>query len=99
LRATALVVLDKILQRFQTVFGPFSETTMTSNRPSKNQVPAEGIREKIHEIIFEADTPAGIVFDVTLLVAIVLSVIVICLLSIYCRFCLNIYYLFRGSRG
>ena len=79
MRATALAALDKILQRFQTVFGPFSETTMTSNRPSKNQAPAEGIREKIHEIIFEADTPWGIVFDVGLLIAIVLSVIVICL--------------------
>ena len=52
---------------------------MTSKRPPSKQAPAEGIREKIHEIIFEADTPAGIVFDVGLLIAIVLSVIVICL--------------------
>ncbi len=52
---------------------------MTSNRPSSEQTPPEGIREKIHEIIFEADTPAGIVFDVALLFAIVLSVVVICL--------------------
>jgi voltage-gated potassium channel len=32
------------------------------------------IREKIHEIIFEADTPAGKLFDVLLLFAILLSV-------------------------
>jgi len=43
---------------------------MTSKRPPSKQAPAEGIREKIHEIIFEADTPV---------IAIVLSVIVICL--------------------
>jgi len=32
-------------------------------------------RERLHEIIFEADTPAGKTFDVALLIAIVLSVI------------------------
>lgn len=36
-------------------------------------------REKIHEIIFEADTPAGKAFDVTLLVLIIASVIAVML--------------------
>ncbi len=39
-------------------------------------------RDKIHEIIFEADTPLGKLFDVTLLVAIILSVIVVMLESV-----------------
>jgi voltage-gated potassium channel len=32
-------------------------------------------RQRLHEIIFEADTPAGKAFDVALLVAILLSVL------------------------
>lgn len=36
-------------------------------------------KEKIHEIIFEADTPMGKVFDITLMVAIIASVIVVML--------------------
>jgi len=39
-------------------------------------------REKLHEIIFEADTKAGKLFDVILLVSIVLSVIVVMLDSV-----------------
>lgn len=35
-------------------------------------------RERLHEIIFEADTPAGIAFDVFLLIAILVSVIATC---------------------
>ena len=41
-----------------------------------------GIRAKIHEIIFEADTPAGKMFDIALLVAIVLSVAAVLLESV-----------------
>ena len=37
------------------------------------------LKEKLHEIIFEADTPAGKAFDVTIMVLIVLSVIVVML--------------------
>ena len=40
------------------------------------------LRDRIHEIIFEADTPAGKAFDVTLLILIVLSVIVVSLETI-----------------
>lgn len=36
-------------------------------------------KEKIHEIIFEADTPMGKAFDITLMVAIIASVIVVML--------------------
>lgn len=39
-------------------------------------------REKIHEIIFEADTPAGKAFDIGLLVFIMLSLIVVMLDSV-----------------
>ena len=39
-------------------------------------------REKIHEIIFEADTPAGKLFDVVLIVCIIASVLVVMLDSV-----------------
>ena len=39
-------------------------------------------KEKIHEIIFEADTPAGKAFDIVLLVAILASVLVVMLESV-----------------
>jgi len=41
-----------------------------------------GVRQRIHEIIFEADTPAGKLFDVLLIVSIVVSVTVVMLDSI-----------------
>lgn len=47
---------------------------------SQNDKP-EGWREKLHEIIFEADTPAGKFFDVALLISIVLSIVVVILES------------------
>ena len=40
------------------------------------------LKEKIHEIIFEADTPAGKAFDIVLLVLIVASVLVVTLESV-----------------
>lgn len=43
--------------------------------------PAPGWRRRLHEIIFEADTPAGRAFDVGLLVAILLSVFAVLLES------------------
>ena len=39
-------------------------------------------RSRLHEIIFEADTPAGKVFDVALLAAILLSVMAVMLESV-----------------
>ncbi|HEX8825759.1 MAG TPA: ion transporter [Archangium sp.] len=46
------------------------------------QSPPPGIRARLHEIIFEADTPAGRAFDVGLLVAILLSVLAVILESV-----------------
>ena len=40
------------------------------------------LRARLHEVIFEADTPAGRLFDLLLLVAIVVSVIVVMLESV-----------------
>jgi voltage-gated potassium channel len=40
------------------------------------------LKEKVHEIIFEADTPMGKLFDVVLLIAILLSVIIVMLESV-----------------
>ena len=39
-------------------------------------------RHKIHEIIFEADTPAGKIFDLSLLILILLSVLAVMLESV-----------------
>ena len=39
-------------------------------------------RRKIHEVIYEADTPAGKIFDVTLLVVIIISLILVMLESV-----------------
>ncbi len=51
---------------------------------SKNSTPTarERLRRRLHTIIFEADTPAGRAFDVGLLVAIVISLLVVILESI-----------------
>lgn len=40
------------------------------------------VREKIHEIIFEADTPMGRLFDILLLIVIAISVIIVMLESV-----------------
>lgn len=47
-----------------------------------SKTPEKGIREKIHEVIFEADTRWGAIFDIGLLVAIVISVVVTCLATV-----------------
>ena len=48
----------------------------------KTKKPIQGWRLKLHEIIFEADTPAGKAFDVALLIFILLSVAVVMLDSV-----------------
>ena len=45
-------------------------------QPKGDRSPA-GWRLRLHEIIFEADTPAGKLFDIILIVAIILSVIAV----------------------
>ena len=56
----------------------------TFDKPKADPEPGSTNRfkEKIHEIIFEADTPAGMAFDVFLLVAILLSILPVCLDSV-----------------
>ncbi|MEZ6047569.1 MAG: ion transporter [Planctomycetaceae bacterium] len=53
----------------------------TSNSDQADQ-PTRTWREKWYEIIFEADTPAGKLFDVVLLVVILLSVLIVMLESV-----------------
>jgi voltage-gated potassium channel len=50
--------------------------------PSDPGLGSHGLRERLHEIIFEADTPAGKAFDVALLWVIVLSVVAVMLDSV-----------------
>ena len=42
----------------------------------------QGWQRRLHEIIFEADTPAGKTFDILLLLTIVMSIIVVMLDSV-----------------
>lgn len=48
----------------------------------KNSNPSHSIRRRLHEIIFEADTPAGKLFDVLLILSIVISVVLVMLDSV-----------------
>lgn len=48
----------------------------TKPQPKGNRKPADW-RLRLHEIIFEADTPAGKVFDILLIIAIVLSIVTV----------------------
>lgn len=49
---------------------------------SKNAFPPRITRRRLHEIIFEADTPEGRLFDTALIVSIVMSVILVMLDSV-----------------
>jgi len=53
-------------------------TNVKSRRPDDER----SWRQKVYEIVFEADTPAGVLFDVVLLGAIFLSVMVVMLESV-----------------
>jgi len=48
----------------------------------RNKQKRESLRDLIHEVIFEADTPAGKAFDILLLIFILLSVLVVVLESV-----------------
>ena len=48
--------------------------------PKSNQ--SKNWREKVHEIIYEADTPAGKLFDVLLLIVIIISILLVMLESV-----------------
>ncbi|MDA3903204.1 MAG: ion transporter [Desulfuromusa sp.] len=58
---------------------------MPESKPKSDHL----LRHRLHEIIFEADTPAGKLFDVVLILSIVISVIVVMLDSVVA---LNIQY-------
>lgn len=60
---------------------PAPKTTKKNGRRRSNR-PRNPIKERIHEIIFEAETPAGKAFDVALLVLICLSVLAVILESV-----------------
>ena len=47
-----------------------------------NKKTAMPFRARLHEIIFEADTPAGKLFDVLLILSIIISVILVMLDSV-----------------
>lgn len=49
---------------------------------ARKDIPLAPWRKKIHEIIFEADTPVGKLFDVLLLIAILLSTVAVMLESV-----------------
>lgn len=50
--------------------------------PAAERPPASGLRRRLYEVIFEAETPAGRGFDVALLVLILLSVLAVLLESV-----------------
>ncbi len=50
--------------------------------PERKPQSSSSLRQRLHEIIFEADTPAGKLFDVVLILSIILSVIVVMLDSV-----------------
>ena len=51
---------------------------MNTNKKNGNDSNS-ALKHRIHEIIFEADTAMGLLFDILLLIAILLSVVVVCL--------------------
>jgi voltage-gated potassium channel len=58
---------------------PLTDSYADTDAPPAHRSP---LRAKIHEIIFEADTPPGKAFDVVLLVLIVLSIVAVSLESV-----------------
>lgn len=61
---------------------PEPKNLASSQKSSDEPIVLSSHREKIHEIIFEDDTFWGMFFDVALLVAIMTSIIVICLQTV-----------------
>ena len=55
-----------------------TDQTVRPGEPSR----LHGWRAKVHEVIFEADTPAGKAFDILLIVAILFSVVIVSLESV-----------------
>ncbi|MEM7038722.1 MAG: ion transporter [Bacteroidota bacterium] len=55
---------------------------LNEHTAQRRDIPISPWRKKVHEIIFEADTPAGKLFDVLLLLAILLSTLAVMLESV-----------------
>jgi len=60
----------------------FAAAASYNPRMHDDQYPAQPLRRRLHEVIFEADTPAGRAFDTSLLVTIVASIVVVMLESV-----------------
>jgi voltage-gated potassium channel len=56
--------------------------SVTGSADALGPLPASRWRRRLHEIVFEADTPAGRAFDLALLVAILLSIVAVVLESL-----------------
>ena len=67
-----------MVMRGKTSYFSQNRERMNSDLPNKSTP----LKEKLHEIIFEADTPAGKAFDVWLLIFILASVLVVILDSV-----------------
>ncbi len=55
---------------------------MNREKSTKEQIPDGKLRSRLHEIIFEADTPLGKAFDEVLIATIILSIVVVMLDSV-----------------
>ena len=55
---------------------------MASRIPAPDEYPLSPLRRRMHEVIFEADTPLGKAFDIALLVVIVASIVIVMLDSV-----------------
>ena len=60
----------------------FAGAALLQSRMHEHQYPHRSLRQRLHEIIFEADTPAGRGFDNVLLACVVASVVVVMLESV-----------------
>jgi voltage-gated potassium channel len=60
----------------------FAERVYVSQVPESYGAPPPGLRRRMFDIIFEADTPAGRRFDIALVFAIMLSILVVVLDSV-----------------
>jgi voltage-gated potassium channel len=62
---------------------PRPDPAPPASHPSAEETPeGSGWRQHLHQVVFEADTPAGRAFDLTLLVAILASVLAVLLESV-----------------
>ncbi|MGB9109715.1 MAG: ion transporter [Telluria sp.] len=61
---------------------PSKDTPYVSQVPDSYGKPAAGLRRRMFDVIFEADTPAGRRFDIALVLVIMLSILVVVLDSV-----------------